>query len=96
MLSSLLCIKRYVNITIVDIYGSEAPTVTVTLRFVGSNDHSPVVNIASQICSQLVICELQHKVWSVLLDNETDLLEGVEAVPVTNGSLTVSDLDNDL
>lgn len=37
------------NVTVVDVRGDNTPTVTVTLRYVGGNDHSPVVHISSEI-----------------------------------------------
>jgi hypothetical protein len=65
---------RFANITVVDSDGVRSPTVTVTLRFVGSNDHSPVISIRN---------------------NMVNLVEGMQAVKVTNDSLTVSDEDSD-
>jgi cysteine-rich repeat protein len=44
---------RYANITVVDIYGIATATVTVTLRFVGANDHSPVVAIPNNVARLL-------------------------------------------
>ena len=39
--------ERYVNLTVVDIFDDRSPTVMITLRYIGSNDSSPV-SIAGQ------------------------------------------------